>query len=131
MNYDVAEDGGKLILRVTLGVLVLMHGIHKVIHGVGGIAGMLEGVGLPGFLAYAVYVGEVIAPILVIAGWYSRVGALLIVANMIVAIALVHPHELLDLTPQGGWALELQGMYLFTAAALALIGPGRWSRDGR
>ncbi|OOG25717.1 GntR family transcriptional regulator [Thioalkalivibrio denitrificans] len=123
----MTEDLGKLILRVTLGWLILMHGIHKLIHGVSGIEGMIEGIGLPGFLAYTVYIGEVLAPVLLILGFYARVGAALIAVTMVVAIALAHPHELFDLTRFGGWALELQGMFLFTAVALALTGPGRLS----
>ena len=127
----MSDDLGKLILRVTLGVLFLMHGIHKLIHGVSGIEGMLEGAGIPGFVAYGVYVGEVLAPVLVILGFYSRIGAGLIAITMVVAIALVHPTELLDLTAHGGWALELQGMFLFSAVALMFMGPGRWSVNER
>jgi putative oxidoreductase len=131
MSAGMAEDLGKLALRVTLGVLILLHGVHKVLHGVSGIEGMLEAAGLPGVLAYAVYTGEVLAPMLLLVGWYARVGALLIAINMVVAVALAHPQELFDLTAHGGWALELQGMFLFTALALALIGPGRWSVNDR
>jgi len=131
MNDGMAEDSGKLILRVTLGVLFLLHGIHKLINGIGGIEGMLAGAGLPTFLAYGVYVGEVLAPILVILGWHARVGAALIAFTMVVAIALAHSTQLFDLTSHGGWALELQGMFLFSAVAIALMGPGRLSVNNR
>jgi putative oxidoreductase len=127
MTYGMAEDVGKLILRVTLGWLMLMHGIHKLIHGISGIEGMVAGASLPGFLAYGVYVGEVLAPVLVILGFHARIGAALIAVNMVVAIALAHPAELFDLTRHGGWALELQGFFLFTAVAVAFMGPGRIS----
>ena len=126
-----ADDVGKLVLRLALGILILLHGMNKLMNGVSGIQDMLQGVGLPGQLAYAVYLGEVLGPILLIVGWYARVGAGLIVLNMLVAIGLVHRHELLHLNQHGGWALELQGMYLFTAVALVLLGPGRWSVNGR
>jgi putative oxidoreductase len=131
MTYGLADDLGKLVLRIALGWLILMHGIHKLIHGVAGIEGMLEAAGLPGFLAYGVYVGEVIAPILLIIGWHARIGAALIALNMVVAVAVVHPRELFDVTAHGGWALELQGMFLFTAVALAFTGPGRISINQR
>jgi putative oxidoreductase len=127
----LADDLGKLVLRIALGGLILMHGIHKLIHGISGIEGMLEGAGLPGFLAYGVYMGEVIAPILLIIGWHARVGAVLIAVNMVVAIGLAHSHELFDVTAHGGWALELQGMFLFTAVALVLTGPGGISINKR
>lgn len=47
-------DLGKLILRLTLGLLLLLHGIAKLENGVGWISGSLQGYGLPGFLAYGV-----------------------------------------------------------------------------
>jgi putative oxidoreductase len=121
------ESTGKLILRLILGGLMLLHGIAKLTGGVSGLSGMVTSAGLPAFFTYGVYVGEVIAPILVLIGWFSRVGAALIAVNMLFAIALAHRAELFALGQSGGWALELQGMFLFTAVAIALIGPGRFS----
>ena len=92
---------------------------------------LLEGTGLPGFLAHGVYVGEVVAPILVIIGFYARVGAALIVVNMLFAIMLVHRADLYVLSKTGGWALELQAFFLFAALALALMGPGRFAINQR
>jgi putative oxidoreductase len=121
-------DGiGKLVLRLVLGLSILLHGIAKLVGGVGGIAGMLSGSGLPAIFAYGAYLGEVVGPLLLIAGWYSRVGAVLIAVNMLFAIGLAHGAEVFALGPQGGWAIELQAMFLFTAIALALMGPGRYS----
>ncbi|MBM7332789.1 MAG: DoxX family protein [Alcanivorax sp.] len=120
-------DVGKLVLRLALGIMILLHGIFKLQHGVGGIAGMLQGVGLPGFLAYGVFIGEVIAPIMVIIGYQTRIGAAIIVGNMLVAIALAHMGQVFALGGNGGWAIELQGMYLFTAVALCFLGAGRYA----
>lgn len=127
MNDNARADLGKLILRLALGLLILLHGIAKLKGGVTGIVGMLEAHGLPGILGYGVLVGEVLAPILVLAGAYARIGGLLIVINMLVAIALVHLGQVGQLNEQGGWALELQGMYLAMAAAVALLGSGKYS----
>ena len=124
-------DLGKLLLRITLGVCIVLHGVAKLKGGVDGIAQGLTGMGLPGFIAYGVYVGEIVAPILLIVGWFSRIGAALIAVNMVFAIAIAHSADLFKLGPQGGWALELQGMYLMTAIALALMGPGRFSINER
>ncbi|MGH8084676.1 MAG: DoxX family protein [Lysobacter sp.] len=131
MNANTQHDLAKLLLRITLGVLILLHGIAKLNGGLSGIAGMVEAQGLPGFLGYAVLIGEVIAPLMVIAGFHARIGAVLIALNMVVAIALVHMGQLGSLNGQGGWALELQGMFLGTAVAIALLGPGRFSVNGR
>lgn len=119
-------DTGKLILRLTLGLLILLHGIAKIINGVGGIEGMLASQGLPAFFAWGVLVGEVLAPLMIILGFHTRLGAGLIAINMVVAILLAHRGELYQLTSSGGWALELQGMFLFTALALVFTGPGRF-----
>lgn len=127
----MADDAGKLVLRLTVGVLMLLHGISKMTSGVSGIEKMLEGVGLPSYFAFGAYVGEVIAPILVIIGFYSRVGALLIVVNMLFAVGLAHRGDLLLLDRSGGWALELQAFFLLTALAIALMGPGRYSINRR
>jgi putative oxidoreductase len=127
----MADDIGKMILRLTLGVLILLHGIAKLTGGIAGIEKMVAAAGLPAFFAYGVFIGEVLAPILLILGFYSRIAALVIAVNMIVAIALAHAKDLFVIGPQGGWALELQGMFLFTAIALALTGPGRFSINRR
>jgi putative oxidoreductase len=124
------DDIGKLVLRVSVGVLMLLHGIFKLQNGVDGIAGMLGGHGLPAFLAYGVYLGEVVGPVLVIIGLYTRVGAVLMVGNMLVAFALAHMSELFSLGKMGGWALELQGLFLFGSIAIALLGAGRFSAGG-
>lgn len=119
-------DLGKLILRLTLGVLMLLHGVHKIFNGVGHIRDTLATTPFPELLAYGVYVGEVLAPLMVIVGFYTRLGAALMVVNMLFAIGLMHMHELFSLTAHGGWQLELQGFYLFTALALIFLGPGRY-----
>lgn len=119
-------DLGKLIVRLTLGGLLLFHGISKLLNGIGFIEGQLASHGMPAFFAYGVYIGEVIAPLMVILGYQTRIGALIIVFNMLVAIALVHSHQLLTLGGNGGWALELQGFFLFTALALIFLGPGKY-----
>ncbi|CAB3723144.1 DoxX family protein [Achromobacter piechaudii] len=126
-----SDDTGKLILRLTLGILILLHGLSKLMGGgVTGISGMLSSHGVPGFLAYGVYVGEILAPVLLIVGVYTRLGGLIIAINMVVAILLAHTGQLGSMTNNGGWALELQGMFLFTALALAFMGAGRFSLAG-
>ncbi|SAI71085.1 membrane protein [Bordetella ansorpii] len=125
-----SDDTGKLILRLSLGILILLHGLSKLSTGVGGIAGMLSQHNIPGFVAYFVYVGEILAPLLLILGIASRLGGLIIAINMVVAIMLAHSSQLSGMTAQGGWALELQGMFLFSALAVAFLGAGRFALAG-
>jgi len=125
-EHRMADDAGKLILRLTLGILMLLHGIAKIFDGIDGLEKTVAGAGLPSVLAYGVYVGEVLAPLLVIFGFYARFGAAIIVVNMLFAIFLAHRTDLFLLTRSGGWALELQGFFLFTALALVFMRPGRF-----
>jgi len=125
-----SDDTGKLVLRLAVGLLILLHGIAKLSTGVDGIAGMLASQGWPTALAWLVYVGEIVAPVLMIVGFYTRPAAWIIVVNMLVAIALVHAKDIASLGKNGGWALELQGMFLFAALAVAFLGAGRFSAGG-
>jgi len=124
------DDLGKLLLRVLLAVLLLFHGISKLIGGIGFITGLLDKVGLPHAFGYLVYVGEVAAPLLMLVGLFTRAAALVVVINMIVALLLVHTRQFFTLNETGGWALELQGMYLGAAVTVALLGAGRYSIGG-
>jgi putative oxidoreductase len=128
MNTD---DMGKLVLRLTLGVLLLFHGAHKILTGIDPIRAMIGSHGLPDYLAFGVYAGEVLAPLLIILGIFSRIGGALIVINMIVAIALVHMGMLAGLNDQGGYVLETQMLYLFGGLAVALLGAGRIAVGGK
>ena len=70
-SWELSEDAAKLLLRLVIGVTVLLHGIHKLTtpESVGFIGGAFESFGLPAFLAYLVYLGEVIAPVMLLLGW--------------------------------------------------------------
>ncbi len=131
MSSSSFDDLGKLVLRLTIGILILLHGVAKMLHGIGPIESMMAAHGLPAFFAWAAYIGEVIAPLLLIFGLYTRLGGLLILVNMVVAIALAHSGQLFQLGGSGGWRLELQGLYLFGALAVAMLGAGRYSVGGK
>ena len=124
------DDFGKLVLRATLAILILFHGVSKLIGGVDPVMGMLAKAGLPSALAFFVYVGEVIAPLMILFGIWTRLGAVIVAINMIVAVALAHIPQFFTMSKTGGWALELQGFYFFTAVAVALLGAGRYSMGG-
>jgi putative oxidoreductase len=125
-----SDDAGKLILRLTLGVLLLMHGLHKLMNGIDGINAVVIANGWPQWIAYGVLVGEVLAPALIILGVITRAAALVIAINMLVAIYLAHGHQLLQLSKTGGWILELQAMFLFMAIVIAFLGAGHYSLGG-
>lgn len=120
---------GKLLLRLTVAVLMLFHGVAKILHpgSLGFIESSLSGIGMPSAIAYGVYVGELIAPLMILIGFHARIGGLLVVVNMIFAIILAHTGDIFGLTQHGGWALELQAFYLFGGLAIALLGSGKFA----
>ena len=126
-NPFVNDDLGKLILRLSVGILMLFHGAGKLLNMEGSlqfIGGQLTSLGLPMEIAYGVFLGEVIAPIMIIFGLFTRLGGLLIAGNMVFAIVLVHTAELFTLGQSGGWALELQGLFLFGGLSILFLGGG-------
>ncbi len=116
-------SAGITLLRWTLGILLLLHGIAKVTGGVGGIEGMLGKAGLPAFFAYGAYIGEVVAPILLLINRFVVPAALIIVVQMLFAVGLAHTGQLFQLTQTGGWALELQAFFLVSAVVVAMTAP--------
>jgi putative oxidoreductase len=125
-NFCSDSDVGVLILRVTLGGLLLLHGIHKIQTGLAHQMDLFAAKGLPTFLMYLVYVSEIVAPILIILGIFTRLSAATIVGTLLVVL-YVAPFPLMALGPHGEWAIELQILYLFVPLALFFIGPGRFS----
>ena len=125
-----ANDIGKLILQLVLGSLILFHGVSKIMQGPASVLELVAKTGMPESIGYLVYVGEVLAPLLLIIGLWTRAAALIVVVNMAVAVLLVHTGQIFTLSKTGGWALELQGMYFFTALAIVFLGAGRFSVSG-
>ena len=129
-NMDLSANLGKLVLRLMLGGLLLLHGLAKIQRGVDGIMQRVGSNGLPSSLGYLVYVGEVLAPLLLIVGLWSRAAALIVAVNIAVAVLLAHASQFGELGRSGGWALELQAFYFFTAVAIVLVGGGRFGVGG-
>jgi putative oxidoreductase len=124
-------DIGLLILRLSLGVLMILHGISKLVYGPGFIENIVLSSGLPSFVAYGVYVGEVIAPIFIILGYGTRIAAAIFAFNMLVAVGLVHASGIFSLNETGGWILELQGLYFFGALVLVFTGGGKYALSNK
>jgi len=123
------EDIAKLILRITVGGLMLFHGIDKAIHGVSFIEGMLSAHELPAVVTYGVYIGEIIAPLMLIFGLLTTLGAIIIIVNMVMAILLVYSDSLFSVTQYGAWSIEVPMLYLMSSVVIILLGPGKYSVD--
>ena len=99
--------------------------------GIDSITALVVAQGWPAWMVFGVFIGEIIAPGLLIIGVLTRVGALVIVVNMALAIYLTHAAKILKIGSTGGWALELEGLFLLGALTVALLGAGRFSLGGR
>lgn len=124
-------DVGKLVLRLVTGGLMLFHGIEKLAHGLDHVRGDLAAAGLPSALAHGVYIGEIVAPICIIAGLWTRAWAIVYAASIAFAVAIVHGRDFARLAPTGAWAAELWIFYIVCPIVIALLGPGRFSLDRR
>ncbi len=125
-NTDIA----KLILRLSTGVLILLHGIYKVIHGIGGVKVILSNAGLPEFFSYGVYLGEVVAPIFIILGLYARVASMVLGANMLMAIFLSYGFSF-SLAKYGGLRIESPLLFLIMSLLIVLLGSGKYSANNK
>jgi len=121
------DDVGKLLLRLAVGGLMLFHGLHKLFHGVDGISGMLVSKGLPGFIAYGVLIGEVVAPCLIVLGILTRPAALVLALTMVVAWLMVGTGKTFALDAVGAWAIESLVYYFIGALAIVCLGAGRYA----
>ncbi|EEW1660258.1 DoxX family protein [Escherichia coli] len=124
------EDFGKLLLRLVVGGLMLFHGVHKLFAGIDGISGMLIAKGIPGFIAYGVLIGEVVAPVLIILGILTRPSALVIALTMVVAWLMVGMGKTGMLDKTGAWAIESLVYFFVAALAVAFLGAGRYAVAG-
>lgn len=118
---------GLLIFRLSIGILMFMHGFHKLTHGVGGIKGMLSEIGLPSFLAYGVYLGETVAPLLLIVGYRTRLAAFLLTSVMTIAFLMAHIGDFWEVTGSGAWAHEGIALFLFGGLGLMFTGAGKYA----
>ncbi|HEU4995101.1 MAG TPA: DoxX family protein [Gemmatimonadaceae bacterium] len=120
------EDLGKLILRLSVAVLLGFHGLAKIKGGIAWMSGPLAEHHIPSFVAYGVYVAEVVAPILLLLGILTRPAALVIAFDMCMAIFLVVKSKAFEINPRGGGlGAELELMFLLTSLAIFFLGSGR------
>jgi putative oxidoreductase len=122
-NVDLAA----LLLRLTLGGLLLFHGWHKVHAGIGFILSMLAEHGVPSFIGYGIYLGEVVAPLLIILGICCRLSAITVIGTMIVAWLLVDIGNTFHLNDVGAWAIEDLMFYVMMSVVLFFLGSGKYS----
>jgi len=127
------HTGGNLgifLLRLALGVVFLLHGSQKLFGafgggGIGGTAGFFGSLGASPAMMWAVIVGviEFFGGIALVLGILSRLAAIALAVDMVMAIALFNwSHGFFTETPRGGWEFDL--VLLVALLGVALVGPG-------
>ncbi|AFI88124.1 DoxX subfamily protein [Aggregatibacter actinomycetemcomitans] len=117
----------KLILRVGFSVLFLLHGVHKLKTGVDFVAMKFMEFGLPASFAYLAYLAEVVAPVLMILGVYTRIAAFIAASGSVVIMILMYSASLFTLTKVGSWTAEGIATFLFAFVAVMLLGSGKYA----
>jgi putative oxidoreductase len=121
--FPVNLDAALLVLRLALAVILLYHGLPKLMN-FGATVGAFQSMNIPApsLTAGFAVISEVIGGILILVGIAVDIAALLVIIEMLGAIALVHWANGFDFT-KGGW--EHPFTVLAMALTLALAGPGR------
>lgn len=120
-----SNDYGLLLLRISVAGLMLFHGVAKLTHGIDGLVGMI------GPTAYAVYIGEVLAPLAMLIGYRTRIAALIFAINCLVAAFLAHSADFFKIDDHGGYALELLALYFFGGVVLFFTGAGKYALSSK
>ena len=132
-------DSGALIARIFLGVVILPHGLQKLLGLFGGygfsatIDFFSGSMGIPVPVGFLIVMGESVGAVLLIFGLLSRISAAGILIIMVGAVLMSH----LDHGFFMNWFGNQQGEgfeYHLLAIGLSLVvlirGGGRWSLDG-
>jgi putative oxidoreductase len=116
-NHDA-----KRVLSIGVAILLLFHGVHNATYGVDSIVKILQNYNVPfaEYLVYALFLSELVAPILLLCNKFINISGTLIVINISITIFLVHIDHLLEITKQGAWSVEVPILYLIIGAILAL-----------
>lgn len=115
-----------LLLRLSLGVMFLAHGLLKImVFTPAGTAGFFASLGLPGWFAYPTMGAEVVGGLLLIAGVQTRLVALALTPILLGSLWVHSGNGWLFSSENGGWEYSL---FLTVAAVVqALLGDGAHS----
>jgi len=127
----MTNDIAKLILRLTVSIMMLFHGLEKIINGIGGVKHLTTSAGFPEFFAYGVYVGEIIVPIFILLGAYARAASLVLALNMMFAIFLAYGNSLFSLGKHGAPIFELPFLYLIMSILIFMLGSGKYALNSK
>ena len=119
---------GALLLRVSMGLLFLMHGLYLKVFAFGmtGVGHYFNSLGLPGWFAWVVLLYETIGGLALILGVYTRWVAVFLGVHLLFAAYLGHGANGWAFTAKGG-GYEYPVFWAIACFTLALIGSGAYS----
>lgn len=108
---------------------MIPHGINKLLHrdALGYVQDLLEAKNLPFFISYGVFIGQILAPILIMIGYRTRIASLVLAFTCIMILYLAFSDRIFSFTEHGGWSIERPALFLFGALALAITGGGKYA----
>lgn len=122
-----------LLVRLIVGCVFLSEGIQKFLFSDSLGVGRFIKIGIPAPEIMAPFVGivEIVCGTLVLVGFFTRLAAIPLIFNMLVAIAATKVPIFLE---RGFWVMAHESRtdwsMLLGSLFLALVGAGRWSLDG-
>ena len=135
--FQTENDTATMILRVLLGVVFFPHGMQKLLgwfggYGFNGTFGFFTGMGVPALFAVLAILAEGLGSLGLLTGLLTRVSALGIGTNMVVAVLMIHHKFGFFMNwdgKQAGEGIEYHILVIAIAIALIIKGGGRWSID--
>jgi putative oxidoreductase len=127
-----------LVVRITVGFIVLAHGVQKLFGWFGGygFTGTMEFftefIGLPYLLGLAIILAETAGMVSLISGLFTRFMAASVIVIMIGAIVTMHFDNGFYMNWEGtskGEGFEFHLLIIVLAAVSLLFGPGNYSLD--
>lgn len=127
MNNLLQPAIGALILRLSLGVILLAHSVYLkgMVFTLTGTAQYFSSIGLPGFLAYVVFAIEAVAGIALLVGYHSRWASLAVIPVLIGATWAHVGNGWLFSNANGGWEYPL--LLVVLAVVQATLGDGKYA----
>jgi len=136
--FETNGDVSSFILRVLLGIVFFPHGAQKLLGWFGGngfeatMGAFTQKMGIPALFAFLAVMAESLGSLGLITGFLTRVSALGIGTNMVVAVVMIHIHNGFFMNWFGnktGEGFEYHLLAIAIALALIIKGGGRWSVD--
>lgn len=132
-----SSDTAALIARVFLGVVILPHGLQKLLgmyggYGFSATVEFFSGMGIPSLIGALIVLGESFGAVFLILGFLTRISAAGIGLIMLGAIIMVHGQYGFFMNwfgNQAGEGYEYHLLAIGLSAALVVSGGGRLSVD--